>query len=349
MLHFEPSRSSTPPRAKLASSHPSNATLTSTASSTLPLSALTEQHIEVIDDIISRTPHATTFLAVFNAYKAVLQERGINEEDDVIYYGFLLKLGVVKGKDWETRWNTVKDEIRGSANRSSIRDAWDSSGFPDHSRDFEDEEGGTNHIQDTPRYPSRGPYKRASISAWPSRASAGDNFKTPIATSVKGQIPARKPGFSAHLPSPPSDGEVSESKQPIWVCSDDATELDDDVDYNRDSMTPSYRTFATSVPLSSLNPMPKPALLPNLKHSSRTTASRHPPEPRQPKSALVPNQERGVNGHDFWDVENMERDADGFYEEMLIRRYWAIWRSGTEWIFVRNSLTANYGLTHMVF
>lgn len=353
MLHFEPSRSSTPPRVRLASSHRSNTTLTSTASSTLPLSALTEEHIDVLDDIISRTPHATTFLAVFNAYKEVLQERGINEEDDVIYYGFLLKLGVVKGKDWDTRWNTVKGEVRGSADRSGIRDVWDSSGFPDHSHDLEGEEGIASHIDETPRPFSGGLYKRVSVPARSSRTSThhvlpsdADNFRTPVVRSPKGKFSTQRSSFPAHLPSPTSDSEASyvDPKRHMWVGSDDATEPDDDNDYHRDSMAPSYQTFATSIPSSSLNPVPKLASIPDPKHPLQVPISKQPPDPLQLKPVLLSKRERGVNGHDFWDVENMERDADGFYEEALTRRYWTVWRSGVEWIFVRNSLTVNCDL-----
>lgn len=281
----------------------------------------------------------------------MLQERGINEEDDVVYYGFLLKLGVVKGKDWETRWNTVKDDVRGSANRSGIRDAWDTSGFPDHSHEYEDLESNTDHAQDTPRHILGGAYKRHPVSARFSRGSASgimshgiDKFKTPVATSLKG---AKGPSFPGHLSSPPSDGEDSyaEPKRRTWAGSEDDTEPDDDNDYNRDPIAPSYQTSATSVPLSTPNPAPKRASLPTLNHGSRTSMSKQPPDPPQSKFVLPSKQERGVNGHDFWDVENMERDADDFYEEMLTRRYWDIWRSGVEWVFVRQPFIISCSLT----
>ena len=80
-----------------------------TSSISAALSGLSPRDVELIDEIIERSPpSATTFLTVFKAYNEVLQERGIDAANDVVYYKILLKLGVVKGKDWGTKWRTVK-------------------------------------------------------------------------------------------------------------------------------------------------------------------------------------------------------------------------------------------------
>lgn len=65
----------------------------------------------MIDEIIKRSPpSATKFLMVFKAYDNVLQERGLDASNDVVYYKILLKLGVVRGSDWGTKWETVKEQ-----------------------------------------------------------------------------------------------------------------------------------------------------------------------------------------------------------------------------------------------
>ncbi|KAG8996666.1 hypothetical protein FRB90_012662, partial [Tulasnella sp. 427] len=94
---------------------PSNTTLTtlashtshSSANSALNLAILSSQDGQVIDSIISRTPPvAKEFLQVFNAYNQVLEERGMDPSEDVVYYRYLLKLGVVRGT-WKERWESV--------------------------------------------------------------------------------------------------------------------------------------------------------------------------------------------------------------------------------------------------
>ena len=73
------------------------------------LSGLKPNDIALIDEIIERSPRsATTFLTVFKAYNEVLHERGMDASNDVVYYKMLLKIGVVRGHDWGTKWDTVK-------------------------------------------------------------------------------------------------------------------------------------------------------------------------------------------------------------------------------------------------
>lgn len=73
------------------------------------LSGLRPNDIALIDEIIERSPRsATTFLTVFKAYNEVLHERGLDASNDVVYYKMLLKVGVVRGHDWGTKWDTVK-------------------------------------------------------------------------------------------------------------------------------------------------------------------------------------------------------------------------------------------------
>ncbi|EJD06031.1 uncharacterized protein FOMMEDRAFT_145354 [Fomitiporia mediterranea MF3/22] len=100
------------PKGRLAHLSSMDITTTSATSSvSAALSGLSPKDVELIDGIIERSPpSATTFLTVFKAYNEVLHERGMDAANDVVYYKILLKLGVVKGKDWGTKWKTVKQQ-----------------------------------------------------------------------------------------------------------------------------------------------------------------------------------------------------------------------------------------------
>ncbi|KAI0664914.1 Sfi1 spindle body protein-domain-containing protein [Cubamyces menziesii] len=75
------------------------------------LTGLTPEEIDFIDEVINRAPAtASTFLTVFKAYNDVLQERGLDPQNEVVYYGKLLKIGTLKGKSWADKWKMVKDQ-----------------------------------------------------------------------------------------------------------------------------------------------------------------------------------------------------------------------------------------------
>jgi len=69
---------------------------------------LSADDIEFIEAVIIRAgPFATTFPLVFKAYNDVLKERGM-DAGEVKYYGKLLKLGTMKGKNWSEKWEAVQ-------------------------------------------------------------------------------------------------------------------------------------------------------------------------------------------------------------------------------------------------
>ncbi|KAI0721662.1 hypothetical protein C8T65DRAFT_800148 [Cerioporus squamosus] len=75
------------------------------------LIALSTEEIDFIDEVLSRAPAtASTFLTVFKSYNDVLQERGLDPQNEVVYYGKLLKIGTLKGKNWADKWNMVKEQ-----------------------------------------------------------------------------------------------------------------------------------------------------------------------------------------------------------------------------------------------
>lgn len=87
--------------------------LTQSANGTVApeLQNLTPGDIEILDAVIKRAgPSATTFFTIFKAYSDVLNERGLDPQE-VVYYGKLLKLGTLKGKNWGDKWEMVKTQI----------------------------------------------------------------------------------------------------------------------------------------------------------------------------------------------------------------------------------------------
>ncbi len=59
-----------------------------------------------------RVPTGTRLLTMLNAYEVVLWEHGIDAECDVWYFRIILKLGLVKGPNWGSKWKSVKGQSR---------------------------------------------------------------------------------------------------------------------------------------------------------------------------------------------------------------------------------------------
>lgn len=67
-------------------------------------------NIPVIDDIVSRIPQDGSFPHAIKAYGDVMHSRGLDPENDVVYYRFMLKLSMIKGA-WRDKWQTVKGDL----------------------------------------------------------------------------------------------------------------------------------------------------------------------------------------------------------------------------------------------
>ena len=78
---------------------------------TIPeLAGLSSDEVEFIDSVVQRAPTtATTFLTVLKAYNDLLLERGLDPQNEVVYFGKLLKLGTVKAQTWREKWDIIKD------------------------------------------------------------------------------------------------------------------------------------------------------------------------------------------------------------------------------------------------
>ncbi|WWD03517.1 hypothetical protein V865_001569 [Kwoniella europaea PYCC6329] len=77
--------------------------------------------LDIVERIIARGRHATTFLQIYRPYAEVLQECGISETNDSLYYGFLLKLGNIKGPTWADKWEIWKTNGSFRTNHSNSR------------------------------------------------------------------------------------------------------------------------------------------------------------------------------------------------------------------------------------
>lgn len=114
MSSFQPTRAS-PPLRSIKPIHdfrgPPSIDFSVISSSTVvvpELLNLTADDIEFIEAVIKRAgPFATTFPLVFKAYNDVLKERDM-DAGEVKYYGKLLKLGTMKGKNWGEKWEAVQ-------------------------------------------------------------------------------------------------------------------------------------------------------------------------------------------------------------------------------------------------
>ena len=112
MHRFQPARASSPGRAHAPDSS-AITDLTQSANGTVApeLQHLSADDVDILDAVIKRAgPSATTFFTIFKAYSDVLNDRGLDPQE-VIYYGKLLKLGTLKGKNWGDKWEMVKAQL----------------------------------------------------------------------------------------------------------------------------------------------------------------------------------------------------------------------------------------------
>ncbi|KAH7103847.1 Sfi1 spindle body protein-domain-containing protein [Auriculariales sp. MPI-PUGE-AT-0066] len=81
----------------------------SSATSSL-LHLLAPDDIPIIDAIVSRIPPDGTFPDAIKAYNEVMLARGLDKDNEVQYYRFMLKLSMLKGT-WHDKWNTTKNGL----------------------------------------------------------------------------------------------------------------------------------------------------------------------------------------------------------------------------------------------
>lgn len=331
-----------------------NESLTSSSSQTL--SALTSEQVRILDMIISRAPGATTFLAIFKTYNDVLEELSMDASSDVVYYKLLLKLGVVKGKDWGEKWRTVKTQMLASSERYSVDDDDDSSppGTP-RVGGYHEQDGISMGSQMTEEDEPT-PQPRA-VRQWPQsgRLPALDvgGTRQPAAPKPQPFRTPLNPNSNRHTPlraSTSSDSYANDSNYAEYALTREEEQQNGfhtpaPANHHRANSTPiPRRPNPNHVRIVEPQPQPQPQL-----PRGQAQAQVHPPSRATPllstfgrfptRSTRKPDEAdpsthkpppsttaKAINADEAWKHLEMERDADDFREISILRAYWHVWR-----------------------
>jgi protein SFI1 len=316
------------------------------------LVGLTHQDVTLLDAVIERAgPSATTFLTVFKAYNDILQERGLDPHE-VLYYGKLLKLGTVKGKNWGEKWSIVKLQHGYGGKRgtdaqcldlltltttptrlnlrpkASLHDD-DALSLHSHQDDTEtiqsnldtDTEANVHQYHQTPR-----PVSRRPLSPTPSTTATTMLDLDAMSTSSQLFVPEAHP-VRATPPMP------TRSKM---LLHPEVSEMTDDSAATPSAIPPSYRAAIRDHqrPAHQVLPQPRSNLgRPFSPSVTPSAAARH--------AIARAREQRGrvINEDEAWNKIKMardEKDADRFHEDRLLERCWEIWKEGFRWIIVRS-------------
>lgn len=337
---FQPTRASPPLRLAKPThvpSAPPSIDLSVISSSTVvvpELLNLAPDDIDFIEAVIHRAgPLATTFPLVFKAYNDVLKEWGM-DAGEVRFYGKLLKLGTMKGKNWGEKWEAVKrcyPESQQYTKRSdgtasarvktrsklvqeapppvllSLQDI-DAETIPSD-RDGEDESVDALQYHHTSNiFPSKG------------RSTTGKPLKTQnkqpkisMISSLRG-LPASMRGRP-----PPSDTSVSEAETiaPYTPTPNGFT-----------SKEARFRRQAHSI-------TPAPAV-----RSQKTRPTTNNRFSSAHRGVIHNRGQDSTDEDDVWNkirAQQLEAEADRFREERLVGRCWGVWMESYQWIMASHA------------
>ncbi|GLB35015.1 putative sfi1 spindle body protein [Lyophyllum shimeji] len=344
MSHFRPTRASPPSRPARLAEHAvykAAADVSRSSAASVPeLTGLSRDEIDFLDAVIDRAgPSATTFLTVFKAYSEVLKERGLDPQD-VLYYGKLLKLGTVKGKNWSDKWNAAKEQY---AQRGSD----DGSANVDRRRDRTQTRGAV--LKNLPR---RVPQPKPSLLTDDTLTvhSHADDTEASSSTAEP-DLAANRP-FTRRLQNPvPRSQPVSSTLDDIGNNSLLVTPL-------RNSPVIPFQPKRRSL---KAEPSDSEGNAPSTTPPSYRAATRHARPPSHPPSnrifpsdtasiqspatarkiVAIARDRKGsvVNEEDAWNKIRMQRDeaeADEFRKDRLLERCWEVWKQGFHWIITTN-------------
>ncbi|KII88582.1 hypothetical protein PLICRDRAFT_698940 [Plicaturopsis crispa FD-325 SS-3] len=370
MSRFRPTRASPPSKAINLPVHSSTTTSEISRSSAVSipeLIGLTPEDVDFLDSVIERAGlAATTFLTVFKAYNDVLHERGMDPQNEVVYYGKLLKLGTLKGRNWGDKWNLIKlqqgyDASHGHANvRATTRDPpprantgpprlahrlnvmnHDDDAFTLHSHledsttDRTETDGGGEtdtsadvpHHQLTPRQvPRRTPSPGTAIASGRNALGLQDPHS-----------------LADRLPSVPRRGSIPQvDTRNIHAWESEASDMTETQAGSPSTTPPSYgaavRDSEGHRPSSYIPPRngwSKP------KAERPVSAPTIAPSAQARQAVALARERRGsnINEEEAWEKIKMARDeeeADRFREDRLVERCWDVWREGFRWILTTN-------------
>lgn len=358
MSRFRPTRASPPSKSvnfadSLAHTTFSGDISRSSALSVRELVGLGPDDIELLEAIIRRAgPEATTFLTIFKAYNDILQERGLDPHE-VVFYGKLLKLGTLKGKNWGDKWSMVKQQhgyvagLEGSTkNYGHVDSRKDvkSAAFPRvlhyqkppvahddsltlHSHENDTERGESDAIEAPHHHRIPRPIHLRPVS--PVQSELTQSFSTDIRTHPLLSTPPRLRGQSS----------IWRQNDILGSESSDVTEV---IAGPPSTTPPSYRAALRDTAIPRLlfpdattrsKPIDRPISLPLVNPAATA---------RQTVAKAMQRRGSVVNEDDAWQKVKMSRDeqyADRFREEHLLERCFEVWKQGFQWIIVRFMLS----------
>ena len=330
MSHFQPARASPLNIPSHTSRRPPSrldlTTSTATSVSSEALSGLTQEDVQVIDEIIGRAPASTTtFLNVFKAYNEVLQERGLDSGNDVVYYKMLLKIGVVRGSDWGAKWAAVKEQYGYTGEqKSSVSDVGkDAVSTPStvvrHGK-----------ISNRARLAGRKTFLAPAGVVRRDRRPMSDDLSDSERTSSPRTLVQRPTlkDFLQRAPAPVSDGTQSELHMPS---------ISEFVPVHARTRPSSQSQASSSVVSAEIIPQtssgterPSPASISSVLPARRTGVSASPLVRKQmdPRPLIPATKNTPVNTEDAWKKIRLDMDekyADDIYEEHLVDRHFLSW------------------------
>ncbi|RPD79963.1 hypothetical protein L226DRAFT_550172 [Lentinus tigrinus ALCF2SS1-7] len=327
------------------------------------LIALSAEEIDFIDEVISRAPAtASTFLTVFKSYNDVLQERGLDPQNEVVYYGKLLKIGTLKGKNWVDKWCMVKEQ-QGYVPKASTSTRG----------------GRTTRVTRTTPTPARPATKPVAQAPYTSRepdtftlhSHQDDTAYEPVPRpAIRGRTPdtivhedTPGPARRFHSPTtvaftnslgldtgPPSSisragdalhrlaSRARNAAVPRWDVETAA-----ETSTQASSILPSYGAAVRNEPLTSKEKGKERASdalsavrrLTTYQMSSPPVAPSLPPPKRPPLPQQRVRSDSAADTEDPFEKIRRERDeefADRFRNDRLVERCYDVWKQGYEWI-----------------
>ncbi|KAI0093593.1 hypothetical protein BDY19DRAFT_989156 [Irpex rosettiformis] len=380
MSRFRPSRASSPLRSALkvptivAAEEILNNSRSSIASAP-ELAALSLEDIEFIDTVISKAgPSATTFLTIFKAYNDTLQERGMDPQHEVVYYGKLLKLGTLRGKNWGEKWEMVKGQQLNTGVKLPAKDVLakkaplpppeprSSSPLPSKAKILtrltgtlkaldKDDDAFTlhSHQDDTDSDAKEAVDDELDVTPVPRHRTRTTTARRPNSSTLS-TITNTVDLTEKPLPTSRTNPPALKPQRPFSRVTTawDAETSDATVDTAQapSSVPPSYgaatREFGSGSKPSSYAPLRALARAHTQTSSATSQASTSHAAPAAARAAILQARERRgsvLNEDDAWNKIKMARDeeeADRFREERLVERCFEVWKQGYQWIVTTN-------------
>ncbi|KAH0583950.1 hypothetical protein H2248_009533 [Termitomyces sp. 'cryptogamus'] len=330
MSQFRPTRASPPfkPTRLLEHVLSADVSVASTHGSISELTGLSPDDIDFLDAVINRAgPSVTDFSSVATAYRGVLRDRGLNPRE-AVYFEKLIKLGMMKGKNWGDKWNAVKarhsrasepsnnnehhDQLyranlakgRGAQFRTPVVSAEDTRSTPSHAADL-DTPSSSFGISTSVKQSKRRPRVRTTTS------SSSDDLRRNSLLLLPDTPPAKQQHrpwkFGASLTS---DSENTCGQSTTRLAATRRSQLLTRESFGRKSLDSTVITPAAA---------------------TKVIASAR----ERRESVIIED--------DAWNKIRMERDeaeADVFRRTQLLERCWKVWTQLYQWIMTTSGQVA---------